>query len=193
MHVMDFMPNKSSYYFWDYFTGRNLQSKDLEISYLLDGSVSNLVSSNDIIIFPTSSSAELIDPNVFLHLTKNDESSGKILWNVDLHGIYRNNIPVNSNVLNLSLTDLIVTILVKKPKLILQRSGICDILYHVLKEYSNTITVSYNINDNIQMAWQFGFRIKFDQFEVPQEFQDYNNKRNFKEILYDPSKGILYF
>ena len=48
---MDFMPNKSSYYFWDYFTGRNLQSKDLEISYLLDGSVSNLVSSNDIIIF----------------------------------------------------------------------------------------------------------------------------------------------
>lgn len=158
----------------------------------MDGKVSNLVSSNDIIIFPSSSSAELIDPSVFLHLAENDESSGKILWNVDPHGIYRNNIPVNSNVLNLSLTDLIVTILVKKPKLILQRSGICDILYHVLKEYSNTITVLYNINDNIQMAWQFGFRIKFDQFEVPQEFQDYNNIRNFKEILYDPLKGILY-
>ena len=44
---MDFMPNKSSYYFWDYLTGRSLQSKDLEISYLLDGKVSNLVGGLD--------------------------------------------------------------------------------------------------------------------------------------------------
>ena len=43
LHVMDFMPNKSSYYFWNYFTGRNLQAQDLEISYLFDGKVSNLV------------------------------------------------------------------------------------------------------------------------------------------------------
>ena len=131
LHVQDILPNKSSYKFWDYFSGRGLQSKDLEISYFFDGKASNLISSNDTIIFPTSSGAELVDPSVFLHLARNSGTDGDFFWNLDPHGMYRKNIPDSSNVLNLSITDLMVTILVKKPKLILQRSGICDILYHV--------------------------------------------------------------
>lgn len=162
---------------YDYFIFRDLEGKDLFEDYHIPTSKMDLdIMEDDIIIFPMTSGAKLLDNKIFTDiLNQTFKKYRKIFWNKEPNNNYRNNTPAAVNTINLGILDLLSILKTKKPKIIGQRSGMFDILFHTLPEIE--MHCIYDTKDPIQMLW----KLKNQNEKL---FLDYINKRDkFNEIF----------
>ena len=170
---------------WDFFSRFNLTGEDMFEDYNLNGNIKHDITSDDIIIFPISYGANIIHYNMYIELIKKYIPSYRnIYWNVEPGGEgrakYRENYPKIDNKfkLNLGISDLITTLHKKNPIIVGCRSGLFDIMFHILKK--SRIFCLYDTSDIIQSRWRFK-----DNCKIYQNFQTYiNNRGNYNEIKY---------
>jgi hypothetical protein len=168
---------------WDYFSRFNLTSDDMFEDYFLEGGIIEDVTDKDIIILPISSETDIIHYDTYLEFIKNNISEyNNIYWNVepksDQRFNYRPNYPhvEERYILNSSIGDLINTIDKKNPIIIGHRSGIFDIIFHILK--NTRVCCFYDMRDPIQRLWRFKSNSKNHQ-----NFDKYIEERSqFHEI-----------
>jgi len=180
LHVVSMGESRKNYYdpltVYDYFKLNNLNGDEIFNDFNLDGVVSENITSDDVIIFPITSGAKILDNGIFLNYLNNEiKHFNNVYWNIEPHRNYRKNIPDNSKLLDLSISNLLTTIKHKKPKIIGHRSGIFDILFSIFTDVE--MYCFYDIRDPVQMNW-----ILKNENEL--NFSSYINKRTkFKEIF----------
>jgi len=170
---------------WDYFSRFDLTGDDIVEDYCLSGDVRHDITSDDIIIFPMSYGANIIHYNIFLEFIKNNiHNYRNIYWNIEPEGEgkvkYRINYPKVDNKfrLNLGISDLITTLYKRNPTIIGCRSGLFDIMFHILK--TSRIFCFCDTSDIIQSRWRFKENCK-----LYQNFQTYIKDRvHYNEIKY---------
>lgn len=174
------LTRKNGNILYDYFNALDIEQNEIFNNFYFDsGEINEEVGEDDIIIFPITSGDDIIDYNLFLEFIKEKQIKyRKIFWNAEPNKIYRKNYDDSMDTINLEIDDLLKTVKEKNPTIIGHRSGIFDIIFHMIPK-SKTYCF-YRKDNQLQSEWNF----KSKNLKYYEKYKDYiESRENFNEIF----------
>lgn len=161
---------------WDYFLARGITQEDILTEFYMKGTPDMSVNEEDVIVFPTTGGdgRTYFHPEFYLkaidHFFPN---AGKVYWNKEATlSHYKPNSPTDCNVLKMGIADMLATIIARNPRVIGHRSGIFDMMFHVLPtDRTSQVVCLYELEQPIHIDWCLKGR------NVPEQFKEFSEKR----------------
>lgn len=184
---LKFCKNRTTNTVWHYFLLRGITQEDILKNFSITGTPNMSVEEQDIIIFPSAGGdgSKLLPPEFYLNFIEDHyPGNRKVYWNKETNSLHKNNCPPKGDILTSSIKDILATLFHRNPIVMGHRSGIFDIMFHVLPpNRTSDVTCFYETsqpNKQLHADWC----LKGDN--VPEQFKEFSESRKYyREIGVD--------